>query len=90
MAVNRNPDVRCALVGEPLSASLAREHNDANVLALGARLTGHAQVTIDLARAPVAGEALWYGYGTTPYCQLVDIRDRALPTLGPEPLVADG
>ncbi len=40
MAVNRNPEVRCALVGEPLSASLAREHNDANVIAMGARLTG--------------------------------------------------
>ncbi|WP_340587785.1 ribose 5-phosphate isomerase B [Erythrobacter alti] len=40
MAVNRNPAVRCALVSEPLSAALAREHNDANVLAMGARLTG--------------------------------------------------
>ena len=48
MAVNRNPACRCALVNEPLSAALAREHNDANVLALGARLTG-----IDLAKACV-------------------------------------
>lgn len=40
MAVNRNPDCRCALVSEPLSAKLAREHNDANVIAMGARLTG--------------------------------------------------
>jgi len=40
IAVNRNPDVRCALVSEPLSASLAREHNDANVIAMGARATG--------------------------------------------------
>lgn len=40
MAVNRNPAVRCALVCEPLSAALAREHNDANVLAMGARLIG--------------------------------------------------
>ena len=31
IAVNRHPDVRCALVSEPLSARLAREHNDANV-----------------------------------------------------------
>tara|TARA_A100001391_G_scaffold202702_3_gene193011 strand:- start:15033 stop:15476 length:444 start_codon:yes stop_codon:yes gene_type:complete len=46
MAVNRNPAVRCALVSEPLSAALAREHNDANCLALGARLTG-----IDMAKA---------------------------------------
>lgn len=40
IAVNRNPAVRCALVSEPLSAALAREHNDANCIAIGARLTG--------------------------------------------------
>ena len=40
IAVNRNPACRCALVGEPLSAALAREHNDANVIAMGARLIG--------------------------------------------------
>ena len=49
IAVNRNPACRCALVSEPLSAALAREHNDANVLALGARLTGP-----DLAKACVS------------------------------------
>ena len=40
IAVNREPNCRCARVDEPLSAALAREHNDANVLALGARLIG--------------------------------------------------
>ncbi|MEQ1497143.1 MAG: ribose 5-phosphate isomerase B [Novosphingobium sp.] len=40
VAVNRNPACRCALVSEPLSAALAREHNDANCIAMGARLTG--------------------------------------------------
>lgn len=40
IAVNRNPLVRCALVSEPLSAELARTHNDANVIAMGARLIG--------------------------------------------------
>lgn len=40
IAVNRNPAVRCARVDEPVSAALAREHNDANVIALGARLIG--------------------------------------------------
>lgn len=49
ISVNRNPAVRCALVSEPLSAALAREHNDANVIALGARLVG-----IDMAKACVA------------------------------------
>ena len=40
ISVNRHPGCRCALVSEGLSARLAREHNDANVLALGARLIG--------------------------------------------------
>lgn len=40
IAVNRSPACRCALVSEPLSAALSREHNDANVIAMGARLTG--------------------------------------------------
>lgn len=40
IAVNRDPACRCALVGEPLSAALARSHNDANVIAMGARLIG--------------------------------------------------
>jgi ribose 5-phosphate isomerase B len=48
IAVNRNPECRCARVDDPLSARLAREHNDANVLALGARLIGS-----DMARACV-------------------------------------
>lgn len=48
IAVNRHPAARCALVSDPYSATLAREHNDANVLAMGARLTG-----IDLAKACV-------------------------------------
>ncbi len=46
IAVNREPACRCALVSEPLSASLARQHNDANVVALGARLVGE-----DMAKA---------------------------------------
>lgn len=40
IAVNRNPAARAALVNEPLSATLAREHNNANVIAMGARLIG--------------------------------------------------
>ena len=49
IAINRFPECRCAHVTEPLSAQLARTHNDANVLALGARLVGP-----DMARACVA------------------------------------
>ncbi|MBW8783871.1 MAG: ribose 5-phosphate isomerase B [Novosphingobium sp.] len=40
IAVNRHPALRCAQVAEPVSARLAREHNDANAIALGARLIG--------------------------------------------------
>ena len=46
MAVNRNSACRCAVVSEPLSAKLARDHNDANVIAMGARLIG-----IEMAKA---------------------------------------
>ncbi len=48
IAVNRNPAARCALVSEPVSATLAREHNDANVIAMGARLIG-----VEMAKACV-------------------------------------
>jgi ribose 5-phosphate isomerase B len=40
IAANRHPGCRCALVSEPLSATLARNHNDANAIALGSRLIG--------------------------------------------------
>ena len=40
IAANKVPGARAALVSEPLSARLCREHNDANVLCLGARLIG--------------------------------------------------
>lgn len=48
IAVNRSPACRCALVSDPLTAALARQHNNANVIALGARLIGE-----DMARACV-------------------------------------
>lgn len=48
IAANRNPVCRCAQVAEPLSASLARQHNDCNAIALGARLIG-----IEMAKACV-------------------------------------
>jgi ribose 5-phosphate isomerase B len=40
MAANKVPGVRCAAVFEPLMTELARQHNDANVIALSERLTG--------------------------------------------------
>ncbi len=40
IAANRNPKVRAALCHDVTSARLTRLHNDANILALGARLIG--------------------------------------------------
>ena len=48
IAANRNSACRCAQVAEPLSATLARQHNDCNAIALGARLIG-----LDMAKACV-------------------------------------
>lgn len=40
IAANRHPAARAALCQSGLMARLARQHNDANILALGARLIG--------------------------------------------------
>jgi ribose 5-phosphate isomerase B len=40
IAANRHRHVRAALCHDVTTARLAREHNDANVLVLGARVTG--------------------------------------------------
>lgn len=42
---NKVKGVRCALISDLLSAKLSREHNDANCLALGAKI-----VTLDMAK----------------------------------------
>ena len=40
MAANRNQGIRAALCHTEYSARMSREHNDANILCLGARVTG--------------------------------------------------
>jgi ribose 5-phosphate isomerase B len=40
MAANRHRGVRAAVCSEPFSARMARAHNDANVLCIGARVVG--------------------------------------------------
>ncbi|MBK1841380.1 ribose 5-phosphate isomerase B [Azospirillum sp. YIM B02556] len=40
IAANRHPGIRAALVHDMTTARLSREHNDANVIALGARVVG--------------------------------------------------
>jgi ribose 5-phosphate isomerase B len=53
IAANRHAGIRCALVHDTTTARLCREHNDANVLALGARIVG-AEVALDALRAFLA------------------------------------
>jgi len=40
MAANRFPEIRAAQIHDALGARLCREHNDANVIAFGARVIG--------------------------------------------------
>jgi len=56
IAANKVPGVRAALAHDATTARLAREHNDANVLCLGARIIG----------VPVAVDALEAWLGATP------------------------
>ena len=46
IAANRVPSVRAALVHNEITAAMAREHNDANIMAVGARV-----IDADTARA---------------------------------------
>lgn len=50
IAANRHENVRCAICHDEFTARLAREHNDANVIAFGARVIG-AGVAISAAEA---------------------------------------
>jgi ribose 5-phosphate isomerase B len=40
IVANRFPEIRAALVHDNMTARLARQHNDANVLCMGGRLIG--------------------------------------------------
>ena len=40
IAANKVPGARCALVHDSFTAEMARAHNDANIIALGARVVG--------------------------------------------------
>lgn len=49
IAANRHSGIRCGLVHDVTTARLTRAHNDANVLALGARIIGE-EVALDILR----------------------------------------
>src|SRR4051812_28097490 len=53
IAANRHRHVRAALCHDSTTARLCRQHNDANVLALGARIVG-PEVALDCLRAFLA------------------------------------
>ena len=55
MAANRNPAIRAALCTDGFSARMSREHNDANILCLGGRVTGPG-VAEDIVRTWLAAE----------------------------------
>ena len=55
MAANKVEGIRCALCGDTFSARMSREHNDANMLALGGRVTG-VGLALDIVDAFVDGE----------------------------------
>lgn len=55
IAANRHRHIRAALVGGGLEASLARKHNNANVLCLGSRLIG-VEVARDALKQFLASE----------------------------------
>ena len=40
LAANKVPGIRAAVCSEPVSARLAKQHNDANIIAFGARIVG--------------------------------------------------
>lgn len=48
LAANKVPGIRAAVVSEPVSASLATRHNNANIISMGARIVG-----VEMAKAIV-------------------------------------
>lgn len=72
VAANRHARVRCAQVRDATEARLSRSHNDANMISLGARITGEA----------VALDAL-HAFLTTDYQG--GRHDARLAKLNPEP-----
>ena len=55
MAANKVPGIRAASVTDPIGARLSREHNDANVLTLGARLVEETRA-LEIVRAWLEAE----------------------------------
>lgn len=55
MAANKVPGIRCGVCAESFSARMIRQHNDANMLSIGARVVGEA-LAIDIVEAFLGAE----------------------------------
>ena len=55
MAANKIADIRCGVCNDTFSARMIRQHNDANMLALGARVIGDG-LALDIVEAFLAAE----------------------------------
>jgi ribose 5-phosphate isomerase B len=55
MAANKVRGVRCGVCGEAYSARMIRQHNDANMLSIGARVVGEG-LALDIVDAFLAAE----------------------------------
>lgn len=55
IAANRIKGIRCALCSDTFSARMSREHNDANILAMGGRVVGLGLAT-DIVKAFIISE----------------------------------
>ena len=60
ITANKGKGVRCALLGDLMSARLTREHNDTNMMAIGAGVTGEKlalEIVDTWLDTPFSGEA---------------------------------
>lgn len=55
MAANKVKGIRCGVCSDPFSARMIREHNDANILSIGARVVGEG-LALDIADAFLSAE----------------------------------
>ena len=55
IVANKVPGIRCVEAADPVTARLGREHNDANMLSMGARIVG-LEVALACVRAFLEGE----------------------------------
>ncbi|WP_170516604.1 ribose 5-phosphate isomerase B [Ruegeria atlantica] len=55
MAANKIPGIRCGVCSDAFSARMIRQHNDANMLSIGARVVGEGQA-LDIVDAFLTAE----------------------------------